>query len=66
MSKPKNVTFHIPQRDEPMWAAVDRMAERHQTSRYRLVADAIEAHLTRLAAEPTPRERWANLAADAA
>lgn len=61
-----NKTLYIPDRDRPLWDAAQRVADRNKVSLYRIVSDALQHHLPAVAANPTPDERWANLAADAA
>lgn len=56
-----NKTFHIPEADEPMWQAAQRIANRRRTTVYRLVAEAMEDYLPRAAER---RDRWQTVAAD--
>lgn len=52
--------------DEALVEAAKRLARRKKISFSRLVTDALEAHLPKVAAEPapTPADRWNALAAD--
>jgi hypothetical protein len=61
-----NKTFHIPDDEMPLWEAAQRVAKRQRTSLYRIVAEALENDLPRIAAKPSPEDRWAHIAADAA
>ncbi|MEU7170350.1 hypothetical protein ACIODS_12395 [Micromonospora chalcea] len=58
-----NKTLYIPERDVPLWDAAQRVADRQKVSLYRVVSDALEAHLPVAANEPDPQDRWANIAA---
>ena len=42
------------------------VAKQQRTSLYRIVAEALENELPRIAAKPSPEDRWAHIAADAA
>ena len=57
-------TLYVREPDEPVWDAATRLAKRRKTTVSRLVAEALEDYLPRMAAEPTPEDRWANIAAD--
>lgn len=59
-----NKTFYVPDRDKPLWDAAQRIAKRDGLSLYRIVANALEAHLPTVAAEPAPEDRWAHIAAN--
>jgi hypothetical protein len=61
-----NKTFHIPDDEIPLWEAAQRVAKQQRTSLYRVVAEALETDLPRIAAKPTGEERWARIAADVA
>jgi hypothetical protein len=61
-----NKTFHIPADEQPLWDAAARVAKQHRTTLYRIVAEALENDLPRIAAKPAPDERWAHIAADVA
>lgn len=58
-----NKTLYIPKADEPLWEAAQRVADRRQTSLYRLLTEALEDYVPRAAVEPSPRDRWAGIAA---
>ncbi len=59
-----NKTLYIPDRDQPLWEAAQRVADRKRISLYRLVANALESHLPSAAEEPAPHDRWAQIAVD--
>lgn len=61
-----NKTFHIPEDEIPLWEAAQRVARQQRTSLYRVVAEALETDLPRIAAKPTGEARWARIAADGA
>ncbi len=62
-----NKTFHIPEGDAELWAALGRVAKLKRTSQYRVLRDALAAHLPKAAAEPAPAaDPWTQLAADVA
>lgn len=61
-----NKTFHIPEDEIPLWEAAQRVAKQQHTSLYRVVAEALENDLPRIAAKPRPADKWARIAADAA
>lgn len=59
-----NKTFYIPDRDEELWEAAERVAKLRKTSVYQVVRDSMDRHLPIIAAEPAPAERWAGIAAE--
>ena len=61
-----NKTLYIPDRDQPLWDAAQRVADHKRVSLYRLLASALESYLPAAAAEPAPQDRWAQVAADGA
>lgn len=61
-----NKTFHIPEDEIPLWEAAQRVARQQHTSLYRVVAEALETDLPRIAAKPTGEAKWAHIAADVA
>lgn len=58
--------LYIGERDEALWRAAQRVADRRRISLSQLVREALAAHLPDAAAAPDPAERWAHIAADAA
>jgi hypothetical protein len=61
-----NKTFHIPDDEQALWDAAQRVAKQQRTSLYRIVAEALSSELPRIAERPSPEDRWANIAADVA
>lgn len=61
-------TLYVPPSEEALWAAVQRVAEKGNTSVSRLVAEALRRELPRIDAELTPRPvvEWDRIASDAA
>lgn len=61
-----NKSLYVPPRDEALWDAAQRLADRKRISLSRFVLDALEAHVPKVAAEPapTPPDRWAEIAAE--
>lgn len=57
-----NKMLYIPERDEPLWQAAQRVADLHEVSLYSVIRDALTDHLPRIATKPTPAERWSQLA----
>lgn len=58
--------IYVAERDRGLFDAAERVAKRDRTSLSRVVADALAEHLPRRAASPSPEDRWADIAADAA
>lgn len=61
-----NKTFHIPDDEQALWDAAQRVAKAQRTSLYRIVAEALATDLPRIAAKPRPEDQWAHIASDAA
>jgi hypothetical protein len=63
-----NKGLYIPDAEVPLWDAAQRVAKKHRTSLYRIVADALKADLERADAEGPlkPSENWSHIAADTA
>lgn len=61
-------TLYVPPSEEALWAAVQRVADKGNTSVSRVVAEALRRELPRIDAELAPRPvvEWDRIAADAA
>lgn len=63
-----NKTFHIPEDEIPLWEAAQRVAAKRRTSLYRVLSEALQNDLPRLAAEAEdrPADPWSHIASDVA
>lgn len=61
-----NVNLYVPDAEMALWDAARRVAKQQNTSLYRVVVEALETELPRIAAKPAPETRWARIAADVA
>lgn len=61
-----NKSLYVPPQDEALWDAAQRVAKRKRISLSRLVTDALEVHVPKVAAEPAPppADRWNAVAAE--
>lgn len=53
--------LYIPERDEPLWEAAQRVADLHEVSLYSVVRDALTDQLPKIATKPTPAEQWSQI-----
>jgi hypothetical protein len=60
----KNKTLYLPDAAEPVWDAAERVARKRGIKLGPMLTALLEENLPRLAEEPDPRDRWAQIAAD--